>query len=199
MDVSATVVTQPARANIDIRFAVTAPWCIELHENILVIVQNDVFVVVRHDNLYRAILLFGDGFRLDAWLHLPVDKILNELANFFLCERFALVQRELLIFDSLLDRKGGPFVGLEVQVVSVSTESFGVDGCEADDSLMFFRHRLESFSKFITLLGRLGEDVGQGNTSLTHTRQLERKNSLDGNVPPCSQRMSLGRLRQPRV
>lgn len=166
------VVMQPAGANIDIRFAVTTPWCIEFDENILVIIQNDVFVVVRHNNLYRAVLLFGDGFGLDAWLHLPVDKVLNEIANFFVCERLALVKGELLIFDGLLDRKGGPFTSLEVQVVSVSTESFGVDGCEADDSLVFFRHRLESFGKFFTLLGRFSEDVGQWNTSLTYTRQL---------------------------
>lgn len=160
------------RSKSDIRFAVTTPWCIELDENVLIIVQNDVFVVVRHNNLNRAVLLFGDGFRLDAWLHLPVNKVLNELANFFLRERLALVKGELLIFDGLLDRKCGPFTGLEVQVVSVSTESFGVDGCEADDSLVFFRHRLESFGKFFTLLGRFGEDVSQWNSSLIYPRQL---------------------------
>ena len=125
---------------------------------------------MRHDNLYRAVLFFRDWFRLDAWFHLTVNEVLNELANSIMSERLALLIGELLVLDCLLDGKGGPFAGFEVQVVGVGAVSLGVDGCEADDSLVFFGEGLQCFGEFVALLRSFGEDIGQRNTSLIHTR-----------------------------
>ena len=148
-----------------------APWCIEFYEDIFVLIENDVLVVMRDDDLDWALLLFGDGLRLDTWLHLPVDKVLYELADFVMGERLALVEGELLVLNSLLDRKGGPFAGLQVQIISVSSEGLGVNSGEADSSLVLFRKGLKGLGEFFALLKGFGEDVGQWNAGLRHARQ----------------------------
>ena len=65
----------------NIRFAVTAPWGVELEENIILVVNHDVLVVVCNDNLDRPCLLFGNRFGLDAGFDLAVDEFLNKRGN----------------------------------------------------------------------------------------------------------------------
>lgn len=44
------------------RFAVAAPWSVEFNEDVLVVVDNNFFIVVGNNNLNRAVL--GHGNRL---------------------------------------------------------------------------------------------------------------------------------------
>ena len=64
-----------------LRFAVTAPGGVEFKKNILLIVQNDVLVVERHNGLDGALLLLWDRLRLDAGFNLAVNEVLDECAN----------------------------------------------------------------------------------------------------------------------
>ena len=94
-----------------------------------------------HD-LDRAFLLFWDGFRLYARLNFAVDKVLDEGSNILLSQLPGLVEGEFLILDGLLDGKRRPFIDFEVQVASVSAKCLGVNGCEADSSLMLLSNGL---------------------------------------------------------
>ena len=62
----------------DIRFAVTAPWGVELEEDIVLVVNHDILVVVCNYNLDRSCLFFGNGFGLDAGFDIAVDELLDE-------------------------------------------------------------------------------------------------------------------------
>ena len=86
----------------------TAPRGVELEEYVFVVVHNDVFVVVGYNNLNGAFLLLWDRLRLDAWLDLSIDEILDERTNVFLGELLSLVERVLLILDGFLDGESRP-------------------------------------------------------------------------------------------
>jgi hypothetical protein len=114
----------------------STPRGIVFNQNVLVVVHHDFAIVVGHDDLYGTILLLRKRLGLDAGLDLAVNKALNKSTNILLSELLVLVEGEFLIFDSLLDGKGGPLVDLEVEVASVSSEGFGVDGREIDNTLV---------------------------------------------------------------
>ncbi len=120
-----------------------APGGVELYKNVFVGFHYNVFVVVRYDDFDGPVLLFGDGFALDAGLDLAVDEVLDEVTDFFLCELLALIQGELLVLDSLLDGKRGPLVDFEVQVASVGAKGFGVNDGEVDLAFVFLGNWLE--------------------------------------------------------
>ena len=58
-------------------------------------------------------------------------------------ELLALVKGELLVLDSLLDGKGWPLVHFKVEVTGMGAKRFGVNGGEADGSLVLLRQRLQ--------------------------------------------------------
>lgn len=105
-----------------LRFAVTAPWGIELEENIMVIVHNNVLVIVGYNNLHWAFLLLGNRLGLDAWVNLAVNEVLDEFADVIVGDLHVLVERKLLVLDGLLNGKRGPLVDFEVQITSVCAE-----------------------------------------------------------------------------
>ena len=113
-----------------------APRGVKLEEDIFLVVDDDFLVVVGYHNLDITFLFLGDWLGLDAWLDLARDEIVDELANVFCCELLALVKGEFLILDGFLDRKGGPFIGFEVQVGGVCAKSLGVNSGEADSTLV---------------------------------------------------------------
>lgn len=114
-----------------------APWCVEFEEYVVLIVDDDVFVIVGNDHLDVTFLLLGDGLRFDAGLHLAVNELLDECGHVVVGELLALVEGEFLVLHGFLDGEGGPFVDFEVQVAGVGAEVFGVDGCEAEGSFVF--------------------------------------------------------------
>jgi len=48
------------------------PWSIKFDENIFIVVEDNVFVVIRHDNGDWTFLRFWDGFALDTGKHRSV-------------------------------------------------------------------------------------------------------------------------------
>lgn len=143
-----------------LRFAVTAPGGVELEKNIVVVVQNDLLVVVGHDDLNRALLLLWNRLRLDAGVDVAINEVLDECANIVMCKLLVLVIGKLLVLEGLLNSKGGPFAVFEVQVTSVCTERLGVNGGEADDPLVLLCERLELSGQFSALLWGFREYVG---------------------------------------
>jgi hypothetical protein len=122
---------------------VTAPWSVEFHENVFISLHHDILVVVRYDDFDGTVLLLWDWLALDAGLDLAVHEVLNEIADFLLCELLALIQGELLVLDSLLDGKGGPLVHFKIQITGVGAEGFGVNDGEVDLALVFLGNWLE--------------------------------------------------------
>ena len=156
----------------DARFAVAAPWGVEFQENILVFV-DDFLVVVRYDDLDAALLLLRNGLALDTWCNLAVDKVLDESADIVMCKFLALVKREFLVLDGLLDGEGGPFVDLKVEVSGMGTERFGVDCSQIDFALEFLSDGLEGFRQGFTLFRGFGEDIAEGESSLGYKLATE--------------------------
>lgn len=180
-----------------LRFTVTAPGGVELEKNIVLIFQNDFFVVVGHNDLNRALLLLWNGLRLDAGGHLAVHELLNECANIVVCKLLVLIKRKFLIFDGLLDGESWPFAILEVQITGMCAESLSVNGGEADDTLVLLRERLEFGGQLSTLLWGFCEDIGQWDASLEIYQHRRILDLLRINIPPCSRHMSQGQLRLP--
>lgn len=150
----------------DIRFAVAAPWGIEFQQDVLVLVNDNVFIVVCHHDLNGTFLLFRDGLGFDAGLDLAVNEVLDESTNVLLGQFLALVEGEFLVLDGFLDGEGGPFVDFEVEVAGVGAEGFGVDGGEADLALVLLGDRLQFGGQLVALFRGFGEDVGKGDASL---------------------------------
>lgn len=149
-----------------LRFTMTAPGGVELEKNIVLIFQNDFFVVVGHNDLNRALLLLWNGLRLDAGGDLAVHEFLNECANIVVCKLLVLIKRKFLILDRLLDGESWPFAVFEVQVTSVCAECLRVNGGKADDTLMLLRERLEFGGQLSALLWGFRKDIGQWDASL---------------------------------
>lgn len=120
-----------------------APGSVEFDENVFIGFHDDVFVVVRYDDLDGTVLLLGDWLALDAGLDLAVDEVLDEITDFLLGELLALIQGELLVLDGFLNGKGGPLVHFEVQVPGVGAKGFGVNDGEVDLALVFLGNGLE--------------------------------------------------------
>ncbi len=150
----------------NVRFAVAAPWGVELDQDVLVLVHDDVVVVVRHNHMYGPVLLLRNGLGLDAWLDLAVDEVLDELANLLRGELLLLIERELLVLDRLLDGEGGPLVNLEVQVAGMGAKRLRVDDCEVDGTLVFLCDVFQRRGELRTLLRGLGEDVRKRDAGL---------------------------------
>lgn len=149
----------------------SAPWGIELNQHILGVVQDNVLVSMGHHNNDRASLFFGNRLRLDAGLHLASNKFLDKGPDRLLCQRVSL-KGVLLVLDRLLNGKGGPLVGEQVKIASMSTKSLCVDGCKVDGALEFLSNGPEGLGERLALFLGLSEDVSERNTRLANS-QLE--------------------------
>ena len=118
------------------RFAVTTPWGIEFKQNIVLVIDDNILVVVRDNDLHGTLLLFGDGLRFDARFDLAVDEVLDESANVIMGNLLRLVVWIFLILGGLLDREGRPFALRQVQVGCVGAECFRIDGGEIHSALV---------------------------------------------------------------
>ena len=149
----------------------SAPWGVEFEEDVLLVVDDDVLVVLRHNNGHGTFLLLGDGLRFDAWLDFASHEVIDELANLLLAEVLDVSlfgERELLILLGVLDGERGPLADLEVEVASVLAEGLGVDGCEVDGALVLFSDGLEGFGERLALFGSLSEDVCERDAGLLY-------------------------------
>ena len=144
----------------------TAPGGVELEKNIVLVIQNNLFVVIGHNDLNRAFLLLWNGLRLDAGGDLAVHKVLDECADIIMRKLLILVKRKLLVLDRLLDGESWPFAIFEVQVASMRAESLGVNCGEADDTLVLLCQRLELSGQLSALLWSFSKYVGQWDASL---------------------------------
>lgn len=149
----------------NLRLAVSAPWCVELDQDVLGLVKNNVVVVLGDDNSDWAIVLFWDRLALDAGVNLARNKIINKLANLLVGE-LVLGEGKLLVLLGVLDGESGPLADLEVEVTSVLTESLGVDGSEVDLALVLLCNLLEVLGDGLALLWGLSEDVSERKTRL---------------------------------
>lgn len=122
---------------MDLRFAVSAPGRIEFKKNILVVVDDNLIVIMSHNNLDGAFLLLGNGLRFDAWLNFAVDKVLDEFSDVVVRDLLVLVVGEFQVLHSFLNRKGGEFIGFKVQVSGVGPEGFGVNDSKVYFALVF--------------------------------------------------------------
>jgi hypothetical protein len=149
--------------------AVSAPGGVEFNKNVLLVVDHEVLVALGDDDSGTGLLLLGDGLALDAGLDLAGDEVVNERADSLLADVLGstlLGVGELLVLGDVLDGERGPGADLEVQVAGVLAESGSVDGSEVDLSAVLLGDRLEVGGERLTLLGGLGEDVGEGKTGL---------------------------------
>jgi hypothetical protein len=123
----------PGQENV--RFTVTTPWGIEFHQDVLIVVDDDIIVIMCHNDRDWTLLLLGDGLRLDTGLDLAIEKVGHEFTNLFLGDLFGLVEGEFLVFDGFLNRKGRPGADFQIQVASVGTKRLGINGSEVDFTL----------------------------------------------------------------
>ena len=137
----------------------TTPWGIELKEDIILVVDHDVLVIVSHDDLNGTFLFFGDRLRLDTWVDLAIQEVLDKSADIVMGDLLGLIIWEFLVFHSLLDREGWPFAVFEIQVACVSAKSLCVNGGKVDGTLVPLRERFQDICELAALLGRLSEDV----------------------------------------
>ena len=151
------------------RFAVTTPGSVELYQDVLVAVEDDLFVGVSDNDGDRTFLLLGDRLRLDAGLDLAIHVVLNELSDLFLGHLGGRVEGELLVLAGILDGESGPFANLEVEVSSMSSKRLRIDGRKADNAFVLFSYGLQSLCKLRSFFGGLGKNIGEGNASLGQT------------------------------
>src|SRR2546423_8069055 len=143
----------------------TAPWSVELDQNIFLVIKHDILVVFGHNHCHRSFLLLWNGLGFDTWLNLTVNIILDELAHVLL-GNFSPGERELLVLDCILNGEGRPFADLEIQVSGVGTESFGINGCEVNFAFVLLSERLELSGELCPLLGSFREYVCKRNAGL---------------------------------
>ena len=144
----------------------TAPWGIEFKEDVILVFDDHILVIMRDNDLDGPFLLLRNGLRLDAGLDLAVNEVLDEFADFVVCDLAFLAEGEFGVLDCVLDGKGGPFSILKIQVASVCAEGFGIDCSEIDRSLVLLGEGLQCRCEFCALFGCFGEDVGEGDLGL---------------------------------
>jgi hypothetical protein len=91
----------------------TAPWSVELDQNIFLIVKHNIFVVLGDNHYHWSFLLLRDGLGLDAGLDLAINVVLHKLAHVHLGD-LCSTERELLILGGILNGEGRPIADLKV-------------------------------------------------------------------------------------
>jgi hypothetical protein len=138
---------------------VTAPRSIVLYEHILGIIIHNLLIIMRDNNVNGPILLLRDRLRLDAGLQFPVDEVLNELFDVLVSNLLALIVGELLVFGRFLDSESGELVDLEVEVTSMSTESFSINDSEVNLALVLDSNGFDLVCQGRTFLRGLSKDI----------------------------------------
>lgn len=147
-----------------------APGGIELHENVLIIIDDQIGVGVSNNNSYRAFLSLRNGLGLNTGVNLAIENVLNELANFLSINLLGLIPRELGVLSGILDSEGREFLRVEVEIGSMGTKQLGVESSKVDLSTVLFSEGLEVSSKLLALLSGISEDIGQWDASLFMSR-----------------------------
>jgi hypothetical protein len=153
-----------------LRLAVAAPRGVEFDEDILGVVEDNVFVRVSDNDGHGGFLLFWDRLRLDAGLEFAVHEIFDKSANLLLGKLVA-VKGVFLVLDGLLNGERWERIGGEVQIGGVGTKCFGIDNGHIDLASVLLCDRLQGLSELSSLFRSLGEDVGEGNASLRWIRE----------------------------
>lgn len=143
----------------------TAPGCVELNQDILLVVHDDLLVVLGDNDGNRAVLLLRNGLRLDAGLNLAGNEVVDESADGCSGDLSAS-EGELLVLGGVLNSESGPLADLKVQVAGVLAESLGVDGSDVELAFDLLGNRLEEVSEGLALLWGLSKDVCEGDASL---------------------------------
>jgi hypothetical protein len=143
--------------------AVTAPWGVELEEDILVVLDDKVVVGVGDNDGDWSLLLLWNWLRLDGWRDLALGVVLNKLGDGLLGELLILWEWELGVLGGFLDSESWP-LGLKVEVWSVSTESDGVNGSEVDLALELLSEWANLLGESLLGLWGVEEDVGEWDT-----------------------------------
>ena len=144
----------------------TTPGSVELNEDVLLVVNDNLVVVLADDSGDGSLLGLGDGLGLDARLNLATQDVLDELADLLGVELLLLVVGVLGVLAGLLDSEGGELLRLQIQVAGVSTEELSIQGNNVDVTAVLLSDGTEVLGELLTLLSGLGEDIGQGDTSL---------------------------------
>lgn len=144
----------------------SAPWSIELNQNIFLVVEDNLIVVLGNNDSDWSILCFRNRLRLDAWIDLAGDEVIDKLANIFSGKLLSLVEGELLVLDSLLNSECRPLANFKIKIATVLSECLGVDGSKIDLPFVLLSDSLEVFGEAFTLFWGFGEDVGKWKTSL---------------------------------
>lgn len=106
----------------------TAPGCIKLNENILVVIKNIVLEGLANNNMNGTILLLGDRLTLDIGSKLAGDKLTNVLDN--LIRGGDLILRKdgvLVVALHVVDGKSGELLVVQVKVRSVGTKGLSIN------------------------------------------------------------------------
>jgi hypothetical protein len=139
--------------------AVSAPWGVELDEDILVVLDNVFLVRGSNDDVDWAFLGLGLWLRLDRGLELAGFKVLDELGDELLSEGLGLIEGELGVLGGVLNGEGRPLADLEVEVAAVLSEGLGVNGSEVDLALELLSDGAEFAGELLALVLSLSEDV----------------------------------------
>jgi hypothetical protein len=136
----------------------TTPRSVELDENILGVVEDNIFVGMSDHDSDSVLLLLGNWLRFDAGRQLAVNEVLDERHDLLLGKLVAL-ERIFLVLGDLLNGKRGEGVGGEIEVAGMGTESFGVNDGHVQLALVLLGNRLQISCKLGALLRGLGENV----------------------------------------
>ena|SRR5436190_12478320 len=142
------------------------PWGVELHEDVLVIIDHKVLEGVGNDNSHGTLLAFGDRLRLDAGLNFAAKDIFHELTNILLSNLLRLVVRVLFIVDCVLYCEGREFFRFKVEICSMGAKGFGVNSRDIDAAFQLLSDRLQRRSKLCAFFRSFGKNICKGNTGL---------------------------------
>lgn len=69
---------------LNLRLAMTAPWSIELDQNVFAVIQHNVFEVLRDNYCHWSFLLLRDRLGLDTGFDAAINIVLHKLAHVLL-------------------------------------------------------------------------------------------------------------------
>jgi hypothetical protein len=153
--------------------AVSAPWGIELNQDILLLIENNVLVVVGNDNGDWAILRLWNRLALDAGLDAAGDELVNESSDGLGSDFLGLVKGILFVLDGVLDGKGRPLANLEIEVTGVLAKGLGIDCSKVDLGAVLLGNGLQLLGEGSAFFFGFSEDVGERNTGLRVVRKAD--------------------------
>ena len=92
----------------------TAPWGVELNEDVLGLVLDNFVIVVCHNDRDRTFLFLWDRLTLDTGANLTIYEVLSECGNVLVSQFLGLWEWVLLVLLNVLDGESWEFIGFEV-------------------------------------------------------------------------------------